>query len=108
MTNFPSSLDTFNNPSAGTSQDAPGFEHDIQHSNLNDAVAALQAKVGINSSTDQTSMDYKLMALVQMFLGTNQQFKFAAGQFCIWDSGAQAYRPLVCVNGQLGVGSPVS
>ena len=63
MTNFPATLDTFANPTAGTTMDAAGFEHDVQHSNLNDAVAALQAKVGITGSADANSLDNKIAAL---------------------------------------------
>lgn len=60
MTNYPTTLDTFNNPNANTAQNAPGFQHDVQHANLNDAVAALQAKVGVNNSTAATSLDYRI------------------------------------------------
>ncbi|HEV2329355.1 MAG TPA: hypothetical protein VGY56_11270 [Verrucomicrobiae bacterium] len=60
MTNFPTALDAFNNPAAGTPQNQPGYQHDVQHSNLNDAVAALQAKVGVNNSTVAASLDYRI------------------------------------------------
>lgn len=65
MTNFPTNLDTFSNPSAATPQNAPGYEHDLQHANLNDAVAALQGKVGADNSTVATSFDYRLRQLEQ-------------------------------------------
>lgn len=60
--NYPSSLDTFSNP---TSTDllenaSPSLDHDVQHSNANDAIEALEAKVGVNSSAVTTSHDYKL------------------------------------------------
>lgn len=57
-TNFPSSLDTLTNPSAGDPQNNPS--HSAQHANANDAIEALEAKVGINSSAVTTSHDYKL------------------------------------------------
>jgi hypothetical protein len=60
MTNFPATLDTFLNPTSATTMDAAGYEHDLQHDNLNDAVAALQVKVGITGSLDSTSLDYKV------------------------------------------------
>jgi len=63
MTNYPTSLDTFNNPGATDTMDAAGLEHDAQHANLNDAVAALQAKVGITNSAVTTSFDYRIRAL---------------------------------------------
>ena len=108
MTNFPTTLDAFLNPSAATTMDAAGFEHDAQHANVNDAVAALQAKVGINGSSDTNSLDNKVAQLVAMLLAPNSQFKIVSGQFCVWDSGAQQYRPLTCVNGVLGTGDVIS
>lgn len=60
--NYPTSLDTFSNPT-GTdlvenANDA--LDHDVQHSNANDAIEALEAKVGITSSGVSSSHDYKL------------------------------------------------
>lgn len=55
---FPTSLDTLLNPLDSTAMNAAGYEHDVQHSNLNDAVEALEAKVGINGSAVNTSLDY--------------------------------------------------
>lgn len=58
MADYPTSLDSFTNPTGSSKLDAPN--HADQHSNVNDAVEALEAKVGINSSADTTSHDYKL------------------------------------------------
>lgn len=58
MINFPTSLDTLTNPT-GTNQVAV-IDHAEQHSNVNDIVEALEAKVGINGSAVTTSHDYKL------------------------------------------------
>lgn len=60
-TNFPTSLDTFTNP-AGT-DDVSAVLHSEQHSNHNDAIEALEAKVGVNSSAVPTSLDYRVAAL---------------------------------------------
>lgn len=57
-TSFPTSLDSFTNPSATDKTNNPS--HSTQHSNANDAIEALQAKVGANSSAVTTSHDYKL------------------------------------------------
>lgn len=59
---YPTSLDTFSNP---TSTDllenaSAGLDHDVQHSNANDAIEALEAKVGADGSAVTTSHDYKL------------------------------------------------
>jgi len=60
-TSFPSSLDSFTNPTAVDTLDSP--PHDTQHADANDAIEALQAKVGVNSSAVATSHDYKIDAL---------------------------------------------
>lgn len=55
---YPTSLDTFTNPSATDKTNSPS--HSTQHGNANDAIEALEAKVGIDSSAVTTSHDYKL------------------------------------------------
>ena len=60
-TNFPTSLDALTNPVAGDSLSSPS--HAGQHANANDAIEALQAKVGVDSSAVTTSIDYKLRNL---------------------------------------------
>jgi hypothetical protein len=44
--NYPGSLDSFNNPSQDTLEDATGYEHDLQHANANDAIEAIQGELG--------------------------------------------------------------
>lgn len=58
MPNFPTSLDSLSNPAADDYLNSPS--HAAQHSNVNDIVEALEAKVGIDSSAVTTSHDYKL------------------------------------------------
>ena len=62
-TNFPSSLDAFTNPLSSDALDSVSVPHATQHSDLNDAVEALQVKVGADSSAVATSHDYKIAAL---------------------------------------------
>jgi hypothetical protein len=57
-TNFPTSLDSLTNPTATDTLDSP--PHDTQHADANDAIEAIQAKVGVNSSAVTTSHDYIL------------------------------------------------
>jgi len=63
-TNFPTSIDSFSNPSGsdvtGLTTGQSTVTHSQQHANANDAIEALEAKVGVNSSTVETSLDYKL------------------------------------------------
>jgi hypothetical protein len=60
-TNFPTSQDSFTNPTSTNTLDSPN--HADQHANVNDAVEALQAKVGVDSSAVTTSHDYKIAQL---------------------------------------------
>jgi len=47
--NFPTSLDNFTNPTSGNTLDSPS--HSQQHSDANDAIEAIEAKLGIGSSS---------------------------------------------------------
>ena len=111
MTNFPATIDSFQNPGAATTMDAAGFEHDAQHANTNDAIAALQAKVGANGSTDTNSLDYKVSQMVALLLAPSAAVKLVAsgGQvlLAIWDNTRQQYFPLILDNGRLGIGEPL-
>lgn len=60
-TNFPTSLDTLTNPDGTSSLSNPS--HAQQHANANDAIEALQTKVGVNGSASTTSIDYRLAQL---------------------------------------------
>lgn len=60
--NYPTSLDSFPNPQSTDLMDnaSPTLDHWTQHANVNDAVEALEAKVGADGSAVTTSFDYKL------------------------------------------------
>ena len=62
-TNFPSGLDSFTNPTATDAMDSATVPHADQHADVNDAVEALQAKVGVDGSAVTSSLDYQLNAL---------------------------------------------
>ena len=57
-TSFPTGLDTLTNPTA--TDKVAVVSHASQHANANDAIEAIQAKVGANGSAVTTSHDYKL------------------------------------------------
>jgi hypothetical protein len=61
-TSFPDSLDTLTNPSSTDSLSSPS--HSQQHANANDAIEALQTKVGIDGSEDVNSLDYKVADVI--------------------------------------------
>lgn len=60
-TDFPTSLDSLTNPNSTDGQNSPS--HSTQHANANDAIEALETKVGINSSAVTTTHDYKLSSV---------------------------------------------
>ncbi len=68
-TQFPTALDDFTNPSGTDALGSSAVLHSTQHSNLNDAVEALERKVGIDSSADVDSIDYKLAAFEALGFG---------------------------------------
>jgi len=57
-TNFPTSLDSLSNPASDDKLNSPS--HSTQHINSNDSIEALEAKVGIDTSSETTSLDYKI------------------------------------------------
>jgi len=61
-TTFPTTLDQLLNPAATDSIEF--VSHSAQHSNANDAIEALEAKLGVNNSTDPTTIDYKVRDLI--------------------------------------------
>ncbi len=64
--NFPTSIDSLSNP-VGTDKVAnatPALKHATQHANANDAIEALEAKVGADGSAVTTSHDYKLSEVI--------------------------------------------
>ena len=58
-TNFPTSLDVLANPAA--SDGLTG--HAAQHANANDAIEALEAKVGVTGSANPASIDYRVASV---------------------------------------------
>lgn len=47
---YPNVVDAWTNPSSGTLMNAPGFEHDIAHANVYDALEKIEAELGTNPS----------------------------------------------------------
>jgi hypothetical protein len=60
-TQFPEELDSFLNPQPTDSVAA--VSHAAQHADANDAIEALQVKLGTNNSTDPSSIEYRVKAL---------------------------------------------
>lgn len=62
-TSFPENLDNFINPDSQNPLSSPS--HSEQHANANDAISALQVKVGSDGSNDSSSLDYRINQLEQ-------------------------------------------
>jgi len=80
-TSFPGSLDTYVNPTGSdqlSTGPSGGVSHATMHSNVHDALSALQAKVGVDSSAVTSSLDYRMaqaeknapVGTVSMFAGS--------------------------------------
>jgi len=76
-TNFPTSLDALTNPQGTDSVQA--VPHAAQHANANDAIEALQAKVGINGSTNAASLDKRVATLENASVDTEAIQDIVAG-----------------------------
>lgn len=68
-TSFPTSLDSFPTVLSTTQENDSGFEHDLIHDWEMTALAALQAKVGADSSAVTTSLDYKVGRVITSTTG---------------------------------------
>lgn len=66
-TSYPINLDSFLNPTSGTTLPGsgnPALTHSVQHTNINDAMEALQSRVGVVSSSISTTIDFELHNVV--------------------------------------------
>lgn len=67
MINYPTSIDALSNPASSDLMEnaTAALDHNTQHANANDAIEALEAKVGADSSAVTTSHDYKLGEVIE-------------------------------------------
>jgi len=65
-TTFPSAVDNFTSPTAADKLNGalnPAVIHHLQHENHNDAVSAVESKLGINFSANPNTIDFALQIL---------------------------------------------
>jgi len=67
---FPNSLDSLGNPSSDHLLNHTLYGHAEQHTDANDAIEAIQARLGIEGSTNVNSIEYRLNA-VETISGSN-------------------------------------
>jgi hypothetical protein len=75
--NFPEDLDSLTNPQSTDSVQA--VSHAAQHADVNDAIEALEAKVGVDGSTVATSLDYRIATLEGASVDTESIQDIVAG-----------------------------
>ena len=90
-TNFPTSLDAFTNPTSTDAMDSGTVPHASQHANLNDAVEALQAKVGVNGSAVTSSLDYKVEKTMGLVLVKTQTVGTAVSSVTVSDAFSSTF-----------------
>jgi hypothetical protein len=96
--NYPTSLDTFTNPTSSSSVANPS--HSQQHADANDAIEALQSKVGTDNSAVTTSHDYRIRQLeLNPVTGTAKKIE----QIVINNTGSTLYKgQVVYASGSVG------
>ena len=75
-TNFPTSLDTFINPTPTNYLNSPS--HASQHANANDSIAAIEAAIGITGSAVTSSIIYRLTGSAGIITGVDTDGTLAA------------------------------
>lgn len=76
--NFPNQIDVLpSNLQGNWDLNTPGYEHSVQHNNLVNAIIAAQTKLGVDSSIDVNSIDYKLANTI---VASISQGSLVAGQ----------------------------
>ena len=66
-TTYPTTLDSFVSPTASDKLNGspnPATVHHVQHANHNDAIMALEAKLGVSFSSSTTSLDFIMTHLL--------------------------------------------
>ena len=85
-TTFPTALDDFTNPPGTTLLSGGGnaaLSHSGQHANLNDAVEAIEAKIGVNGSAVTTTLQYKIADITTQLASktsSNTSYTWSAAQ----------------------------
>lgn len=100
-TSFPTGLDALTNPTGSSSLTSP--DHAGQHTDANDAIEALQAKVGVNSSAVTSSLDYKIANIpaTSITTGTLDNARLPAAATNITSVGTLS---ALRVDGNFGIG----
>lgn len=66
-TNYPNNIDAFNNPNADDLLDSIVVPHNVQHTNANDAIEAIETELGIQPSGAQATVADRLNVIENNF-----------------------------------------
>lgn len=61
--NYPNVVDAWTNPTSGTLMNAPGFEHDVAHANVYDAIEKIEEELSTNPRGNYISVKARIAAL---------------------------------------------
>ncbi len=90
-TNYPGSIDSLTNPSAGDALTSPS--HSAQHANANDAIEAIETELGVNPSGSDATVAARLTAIeagTNLATGAVTSAKIADGTIVNDDINASA------------------
>lgn len=65
-TSYPAAFDAFSNPTSSDNLDSISVPHAAQHTNVNDAVEAIQAELGLDPAGGYTTVRARLEATEQL------------------------------------------
>ena len=85
-TNFPGNIDSFTNPTGTDHLDDVPVLHSEQHSNLNDAITAVETKVGIDFSNTNNTLDF----ITNLLLMTYTEHPSGAYRECVYQADNKA------------------
>lgn len=67
---FPAALDVFVDPTPTTRLADPAARHSTEHTLANDALTAVEARIGVRGTVDTTSVDYGTrLAIALAYIG---------------------------------------
>ena len=88
-TRFPAEIDRFDNPAPNDSQ-SKLRSHSQQHGDANDAIEAIQRKIGADGSADSNSLDRKVQMISQVTDGIDSAAYQPADSFATAEQGQKA------------------
>lgn len=99
-TNWPTSRDTFTNPTSGDTLDSPS--HAAQHANINDAVEAMQLHAGLVLVASATATSGSALSVNNCFTSTFSSYKIVVTAFSTVNASVMEIRLRVSGSDETG------